>query len=206
MRFDLSPSETGEALITEQTASNFAKNEAKKFPTEKYVSELPWLCIGNMPGTRNFIGNTAIAHVHQLLKCSLEFRNDLNVQNMKSQLPIYQEASIRGRKTPFTKNSSVALDLTGPPDGSFRKKFRSYSNEQEKLGVNNVIEVVHFMGMTAMKRIQLLMNEIPGAIGLDTVSSTWTLATLSRRSGQQIMAGDDPNGSTIQFGVIKEFK
>ncbi|WP_304728149.1 hypothetical protein [Rhodoferax sp.] len=204
MRFDLMLSDSGEPLIKEQTGASFSTEEAKKFPHDQRVSELPWLCTGTIPGTRNFIGNTAMDHVHQLLTRGLEISTDVDTETIKARGRVYQEVSVRGRSKPYGGNAAVVLSMTGPSDGSFRKKLRWFVNENEKKGAHIAVDVIQILGMAALKRIELLMTEIPGSIGLETVSDTWSLATISRRGGQQLVTGDDPNGVTLPFGLRRE--
>ena len=204
MRFDLTFSDSGEPLIKEQTGASFSVEEAKKFPQDQRVSELPWLCTGSIPGTRDFIGNTAMDHVHQLLTRGLEISTDVDTETIKARGRVYQEVSVRGRSKPYEGNAAVILSMAGPSDGSIRKKLRWFSKEQEKKGTHAAVDVIQVLGMAALKRIELLMTEIPGAIGLEAVSDTWSLATISRRGGQQLVTGEDLNGVTLQFGLRRE--
>ncbi len=201
LRFDLTFSESGAPLITEQKGSNFSSQEAKKFPQDQRINELPWLCIGTNPGTRNFFGNTAMNQIRQFLPCSLEISTAINLTEIKARGKVYQEINFRGRSRPHGDNTAVFLSTAGPPDGSFRRKLRSFANEKEKNGEHTPFDVINFLGWAALKRIELLMTEVPGAMGLDTISETWTLATISRRGGIRLMAGDDPNAVTMSFGL-----
>ena len=204
MRFDLTFSDSGEPLITEQTGASFSAAEAKKFPHDQRANELPWLCTGTVPGTRNFIGNTAMDHVRQLLARGLEISTDVDVAEIKARGSVYQEVIVRGRSKPPGGNAAILLSMAGPSDGSFRKKLRCFAKGQENQGAHPAVDVIQILGMAALKRIELLMTEIPGSIGLETVSDTWSLATISRRGGQQLVTGEDHNGVTLPFGLRRD--
>ena len=206
VRFDLTYSDLGEPKITEQTGTKFSTEEAKKFPQDQRFSELPWLCIGTIPGTRNFIGNTAMDHVHQYLASGLEITTGVEKKAMKTRGRVYQEVSVRGTSKPYGGNAAVVFDMGGQPDGSFRKKLRWFAKEQKIKGEHAIIDVIQVLGMAALKRIQLLMTAIPGAIDLETVSDTWSLATISRRGGLRLVTAEDPNGLTLPFGLRQELE
>ncbi|NML44095.1 hypothetical protein HHL11_10070 [Ramlibacter sp. G-1-2-2] len=201
VRFDLVLSESGEPVLHQQTASEFAAEEAKKFPDDPRTTEFPWLCIGTIPGTRNFIGNTAMSLVRDYSASSLEFVPEFDeeaVRAIKASARVHHQVAVRATSKPYTR-SAVGFDMRGKPDGTFRKKLRAYANEQERKGVRDVIDVIQVLGMAALKQIEFTMAEIPGAIGLESVSETWSLATISRRSGTRLCTSHDPNGVTFPF-------
>jgi len=204
IRFDLALSDSGEPIFTEQTGANFSTQEVKKFPEDKHAIELPWLCIGTIPGTRNLIGNTAMEQVHQYLASGLKISTDLDKGAVKARGRVYQAVSVRGASKPYRGTTAVHFTMDGPSDGSFRKKLRWFANEKERMGEQTPFGVIDILGLAALKRIELLMTEIPGPIGLETVSDTWSLATISRTGGLRLVTGDDPNGVTLSFGLRRE--
>lgn len=204
MRFDLSISHAGEPILTEQTGKSFATDEAKKFPQDKRTHDLPWLCIGLNPGTRNFIGNTAISNVQSLLTRGLKVVANVDSGAIPSHGRVYSEVLIRGSSMPRRGRMVFTLDSSGPADGSFLKQLRGFINEQRKENAHGPGDVIQHLGQIVLKRIELLMTEIPGSIGLDTLSETWSLATISRGRGQELMTGTDSNGVTLGFGLKTE--
>lgn len=201
-RFDVGWSITGALLFREQSGASFAAQQAVPFPGEN-ASSLPWLCIGMLEATRNFIGNTTMAHVRDFLPLGLKIGETLDKSHIVAQGRPYQRVNIRASSN-ITSSSTVVFDMTGPEDGSFRQKLRQYANAHAALGLHTTVDVINMLGMAALKRTTDFANEIPGAIGLDTLSNTWTLATISRRSGMKLLSGEDANALTMNFALKRD--
>ena len=201
-RFDVGWSNTG-ASLCEQSGASFAAQQATHFLEEK-ADALPWLCIGVMEGTRNFIGNTTMAHVRGFLPLGLSIEETVDKSHILTHGRVYQQMNIRSSSN-LVGSSAVVFDMTGPEDGSFRRKLRDYASVHAAQGVHTTIDVINTLGIAALKRTKNFVNEIPGAMGLDMVSNSWTLATISRRSGIKLMSDEDANALTINFALKKNF-
>jgi hypothetical protein len=201
-RFDVGWSDSGAVVLREQSGENFAAQQATHFPGEK-ADALPWLCIGMVEGTRNFIGNTTMAHVRGYLPLGLRIVGTVDKNHIVAHGSLYQKVNIRASSTP-TGSGALAFDMTGPEDGSFRRKLREYANVQAANGVHTMVDVINMLGIAALKRTEDFVKEIPGAIGLDTVSQSWSLATISRRSGIKLLSDEDANAVTINFGLKRD--
>lgn len=200
IRFDVGWSNTGASLSPrQQSGASFAAQQATRFPGEK-ADALPWLCIGIMEGTRNFIGNTTMEHVRSLLPLGLNIVETVDKSHILAHGRVYQQVNIRASSN-LAGSSAVVFDMTGPEDGSFRRKLRDYANVHAAQGVHTTIDVINTLGIAALKRTKDFVNEIPGAMGLDTVSNNWTLATISRRSGIKLLSDEDANALTINFAL-----
>ena len=202
VRFDVGWSNTGASLSREQSGATFAAQQATGFPGEK-ADALPWLCIGIMEGTRNFIGNTTMAHVRSFLPLGLNIMETVDKSHILAHGRVYQQVNIRASSN-LAGSSAVAFDMTGPEDGSFRRKLREYANVQAAKGVQTTIDVINTLGVAALKRTKEFVKEIPGAMGLDTVSNNWTLATISRRSGIKLLSDEDANALTMNFALNRD--
>jgi hypothetical protein len=199
VRFDVGWSDLDASLFREQSGDSFAAQQATHFPGEK-ADALPWLCIGMIEGTRNFIGNTTMAHVRSYLPLGLNIVETVDKSHIVAHGRVYQQANIRASSNPAGSNA-VVFDMTGPEDGSFRRKLREYANAHAARGLQTTIDVINTLGIAALKR---LVNEIPGAMGLDTVSNNWSLATISRRSGIKLLSDEDTNALIMNFALKRD--
>lgn len=91
--------------------------------------------------------------------------------------------------------------MTSISGSSFRRKLREYANVQAAEGVHTMFDVINTLGIAARRRTEDFVKEIPGAMGLDTVSNNWSLATISRRSGIKLLSDQDANAITINFAL-----
>lgn len=201
IQFDLGWSDTGTSLFREQSGGRFAAQQATYFPGEM-ADLLPWLCIGMIDGTRNFIGNTTMAHVRQYLPLGLKIMENVEKSDL-TRGRVYQQVNIRDASN-LVGSGAVVFDTTGPEDRSFRRKLREYANAQAAGGVHTMFDVINTLGIAALKRTEDFVKEIPGAMGLDTVSNNWALATISRRSGIKLLSDQDPNAITINFALKRD--
>jgi len=188
VRFDVGWSDTGASYFREQPGDSFAAQQATHFPGEK-ADALPWLCIGMIEGTRNFIGNTTMAHVRGYLPLGLNIVETVDKSHIVAHGRVYQQVSIRASSNP-AGSSAVVFDMT-----------REYANAHAARGVHTTVDVINTLGIAALKRTEDFVKEIPGAMHLDTVSNNWSLATISRRSGIKLLSDEDANALTIKFAL-----
>ena len=201
-RFDVCWTNTGALHFHEQSGASFAAQQASKFPSEK-ANALPWLCVGMMESTRNFIGNTTMDHVLSVLSLGLEIAETVDKSHIVRHGRTYQQMNIRASSNLTGGSTAIFFDTTGAEDGSFRRKLRNFADARAAKGVHTTADVINILGIAALKRTKDFVNEIPGAMGLDTVSNNWTLATISRRSGVKLLSDEDSNALTMNFALSK---
>lgn len=146
LRFEFGVAEGG-PVFAEVTGKQFAETQATKFPDDP-PDHLPWVCIGSYESLREFIGNTAMAHLREMLRRSLEvIPTDKSVAQGRNP---YQQTDIRAATTP-QGSGALIFNMLGTENGSFRKKLREYVNQQEQRGEQALLDPIYVLGMAAMK-------------------------------------------------------
>jgi hypothetical protein len=170
---------------------------------EKSSPKFGWCCIGSAPPTRHFLANTAADCLMDLEERSLVIRADANVLNVTAGRVPYLSLDRRGAVFDHPGGGAVVLDSSGPKNGTFRKTLRAFANQQEASGSESIFEPIQVFGSAALKAIADQVAEFrnPPAIGIETISDTWTLATISRRNGIRLFTGNDPHAAMQQFGL-----
>jgi len=184
---------------------NFQFSDGKVVFGEKSAPNLGWRCIGTTPPIRRFLANMAAASLQDLEQRSLEIRSKADSLEMTAGRVPYQRLDRRSASFCGSKPGAVLLDSTGPKNGSFRKTLRAFANAQEASGSDVIVEPIQVFGSAALQAIvdQVAVFKNPPLLGIEAISDTWSLATISRRNGIRLYTGDDPNGVMQQFGLIR---
>lgn len=174
--------ESGTAEFGERSAPNFG-----------------WQCIGVTPALRKFLANTAVASLQDLDQRGLAVRSEPNRLYLTAGRVPYQNLYSRGCSFEPSARAAIHLDSSGPRDGTFLKTLRAFTK------ANTAIEPIQVLGSVALRAIaeQVAVFRNPPLSGIEAISDTWSLATISRRNGIRLYTGDDPNGVMALFGLSK---
>jgi hypothetical protein len=174
--------ESGTTVFGERSAPNFG-----------------WQCIGVTPALRKFLANAAVASLQELDQRGLTVRSEPNSLHLATGRAPHQSLYSRGFTFEPSASAAIHLDSSGPRDGTFMKTLRAFTK------ANTAIEPIQVLGGAALQAIadQVAVFRNPPLPGIEAISDTWSLATISRRNGIRLYTGDDPNGVMALFGLSK---
>jgi hypothetical protein len=178
---------------------DFQFSDGKVVFGEKSSPNSGWQCIGSTPPIRRFLANTAIANLEDFEQRSLEIQVEEDITKVTGSRRPYQRLDFRGATFGHTEFGAVIFDTTGTRNGTLRKTLRAFANARKA----STIDPIQVLGSVALQAIadQIAVFRNPPLIGIETISDTWSLATISRRNGIRLFTGGDPNGVLQQFGI-----